>query len=212
MASSLSDELDYTGFNAPAVKKIADTFAELFASSAKELREISKATAMEIPTEALEADTGFEGLPRRFLSLTLEEVAAKFNTLEELGQYIQMLKDLRDAEERDRALCDQKVLEALQWLDQKVEAFVRTRCLFVQEAVTKEKEAYDNFLEFARLEAAEVSITKFSRRINRKFSDKMHREVVRIDGSPQLCLLGLELRPMPITDGERITAQGGTEN
>jgi len=188
MASSLSDELDYTGFNAPAVQKIADTFAELFASSARELREISKAIAMEIPTEA---DTGFEGLPRRFLSLTLEEVSAKFNTLEELGQYIQMLKDLRDAEERDRALRDRR-------LDQKLEAFVRTRCLFVQEAVTKEREAYENFLEFAGLEAAEVSITRFSRRIKRKFSDKMRGEVVPINGSPQPCLSGLELRVMPI--------------
>jgi len=109
MASSLSDELDYTGFNAPAVKKIADTFAELFASSAKELREISKATATGIPMETPEeVVTGFEDLPQNLMSLTLEEIAAKFETPEKLGQYIQMLKDLRDACKRDQALRERK--------------------------------------------------------------------------------------------------------
>jgi len=61
MASFMSDELDYTSFNTPAIQKIVDTFSELFVSSAKELREISKVVAREIPTETLEQDTGFEG-------------------------------------------------------------------------------------------------------------------------------------------------------
>jgi hypothetical protein len=65
------------------------------------------------PHKATQAEVKFENIPKHLMSLTLGELAAKFGNLESLQQYVKMLKDLIDVDERDQALRDRKAAEAL---------------------------------------------------------------------------------------------------
>jgi hypothetical protein len=58
-------------------------------------------------------ETQFENIPKRLMSMTLYEIAAKFGDMEGFERYVNTLKTLTEVDERDQALRDRKVAEAL---------------------------------------------------------------------------------------------------
>ena len=65
-----------------------------------------------LPKSEPEADPSMGSTAKNLLNCTLSELVVKFKNFDNMEQYVKMLKDLTDVEERDRALRDRKAAEA----------------------------------------------------------------------------------------------------